>query len=321
MRFQLFRRPGVIALVDDDGNYLSTLGMLAPPEWGVELFTSPKSALKFVLNDAPILEEDLGRIKAIAQSQTAESADPVAERMLAYWRDNPQRFDRVCVVVSDFAMPAMTGLDLFRAMGSWAGGRILLTGFADETVAVKAFNEKLIDHFVPKNSKGTLMDDIERTVRRYCRLAHPRTQSIFREALDDKRFAALQVEDVASELRAIVDAQWPEYVVLDRPFGVLGLSFDGKPGWLQLETAASLSEAADVAADMGVAAPQVEEIRKGTILAAPELGLRTTSLTSPAKVLGTSQPLYAAVFEVDESLAACSYSHWLNQRAERAIRD
>ena len=47
---------------------------------------------------------------------------------------------------------ALDGLKVLETLVDWPGSRILLTGQADEQIAVKAFNSGLIDQFVPKQT-------------------------------------------------------------------------------------------------------------------------------------------------------------------------
>ncbi|MBS0357927.1 MAG: response regulator [Proteobacteria bacterium] len=64
---------------------------------------------------------------------------------------NPQRFSEVSVVVVDYAMPGMNGLDFCQRIQNSPVKKILLTGRADERTVLEAFNEGLIDRYIEKN--------------------------------------------------------------------------------------------------------------------------------------------------------------------------
>jgi CheY-like chemotaxis protein len=64
----------------------------------------------------------------------------------------PHRFDTASVVVVDYAMPEMNGLELCRRLAHLPLRKILLTGQADDQVAVDAFNDGLIDYFLSKSA-------------------------------------------------------------------------------------------------------------------------------------------------------------------------
>jgi CheY-like chemotaxis protein len=64
---------------------------------------------------------------------------------------NPKRFGEVSVVVVDYAMPGMVGLDFCRRINNTAIKKILLTGKADEKIATDAFNQGLIHRYIHKS--------------------------------------------------------------------------------------------------------------------------------------------------------------------------
>lgn len=64
---------------------------------------------------------------------------------------NAQRFSEISVVVIDYAMPGMDGLEFCRRIADTNIKKILLTGKADETLAIEAFNEGLIHRYIKKN--------------------------------------------------------------------------------------------------------------------------------------------------------------------------
>jgi len=66
---------------------------------------------------------------------------------------NPERFTTPSVVVVDYAMPSMNGLELCASLSNPYIKRILLTGQADTDIAIQAFNEGLIDQFISKKDQ------------------------------------------------------------------------------------------------------------------------------------------------------------------------
>jgi CheY-like chemotaxis protein len=64
----------------------------------------------------------------------------------------PERFTQVSVVVVDYAMPDMTGLEFCQQLKNPHIQKILLTGEADEEMAVQAFNQGLIHHYIRKQA-------------------------------------------------------------------------------------------------------------------------------------------------------------------------
>ncbi|KTD17561.1 response regulator [Legionella jordanis] len=64
---------------------------------------------------------------------------------------NPRRFSEISVVVVDYAMPSMDGIEFCRRIGNKNIKKILLTGQADEKLAIEAFNEGLIHRYIQKS--------------------------------------------------------------------------------------------------------------------------------------------------------------------------
>lgn len=64
---------------------------------------------------------------------------------------NPKRFSEISVVVVDYAMPGMDGIEFCRRIGNTNIKKILLTGQADEKLAIEAFNEGLIHRYIQKS--------------------------------------------------------------------------------------------------------------------------------------------------------------------------
>jgi CheY-like chemotaxis protein len=69
---------------------------------------------------------------------------------------NEHRFEQVSVVVVDYDMPEIDGLEFCRNLKNKAIKKILLTGKADEQTAVRAFNEKTIDRFIRKQDDDVM---------------------------------------------------------------------------------------------------------------------------------------------------------------------
>ena len=97
---------------------------------------------------------------------------------------NASRFNRFSVVVVDYEMPSMNGFEVCRQIDSPYIQKIVLTGEADEGLAIRAFNEGLIDHFIRKQS-NTLLEDLEFAIQAaqhkyFCKLTETITNAVTR---------------------------------------------------------------------------------------------------------------------------------------------
>jgi CheY-like chemotaxis protein len=324
MSFPLFHRPGTVAFLDDDPDYLEMLALVLPRNWHIRLFMRPSDCIAHLLQEPPFWEAD-----AWNQQQLIglwREGKPLIPQILAYWSRYTERYalTRVCVV--DFSMPGMDGLQVLSELADWPGARVLLTGQADEQVAVRAFNRGLIDQFIPKQTQDISRRLIE-AVERLLFTAHARHAQVWRSTLTPEQSALLRAPGVDHWLTACCAKHWVEHVVIGAPFGVLGMDAAGKITWLQLETRQGLQALAELAVVAGVPAAGVEQIRSGTHLADIELRQALSSSQPPALVEATAigeGDLLGALFPVEAPNGPDpdnSYSRWLARQPKRHVQE
>jgi CheY-like chemotaxis protein len=150
---------------------------------------------------------------------------------------NPSRFDAVSTVVVDYDMPEMTGLEFCQKIKSPHIQKILLTGAADEKIAVKAFNEGIINHYIRKQDP-TVFDQLEAYIslcqRRYFQSLHrPLIEFISAEpmgsAVDESLF-----QDFFNEF--IKENKLSEYYLMEGIGSYLCLNKKGEIGALIMYT-------------------------------------------------------------------------------------
>jgi CheY-like chemotaxis protein len=326
MTFPLFHRPGTVVFLDDDPDYLEMLGLVLPRQWHLLLFLRPPDCIAHLLQEPPFWEAD-----AWNQQQLIEhwrEGKPLIPQILGYWSKYTERYalSRVCVV--DYSMPGMDGLQALAELGDWPGARVLLTGQADEQVAVRAFNRGLIDQFIPKQTPDISRRLIE-AVQSLLFTSHARHAQTWRVTLTPEQNALLRVPAVADWLSTYCARNWVEHVAIGDPFGVLGMDAAGRIGWLQLETRDGLRALAELAEVAGVPAAGLQEIRAGLKLADVELRQALNSSAPvalvPAFAVGEGPTaLLGAQFPVEAPAGPDpnnSYSRWLARQPKRHVQD
>lgn len=323
MSFPLFHRPGTVVFLDDDPDYLEMLAMVLPRHWYVKLFMRPAECISYLQQEPPFWEAD-----AWNQQQLVErwrEGKPLIPQVLGYWSKYTERYalTRVCVV--DYSMPGMDGLQALAELVDWPGSRVLLTGQADEQVAVRAFNRGLIDQFIPKQTPDISRRLIE-AVDHLLATPHARHAQIWRATLKAEHNALLRQPEVARDLQAFVAKRWVEHVVLGEPFGVLGMDSAGRVGWLQLETREGLKAQAELAELEGMPAASLDDIRHGRKLANLELrqalGGKDALELSPAFQVGPDGAVLGALFAIDPAHSpdpSSSYTNWLARQDKRQV--
>jgi CheY-like chemotaxis protein len=119
MSFPLFQRPGAIAFLDDDPDYLEMLALVLPRHWHVRLFSRPQDCIDKLRAEPPAWEADAWQQQQMVDQWRA--GKPLVPQILQYWAQSTDRFalTRVCVV--DFSMPQKDGLQVLSEVADWSG--------------------------------------------------------------------------------------------------------------------------------------------------------------------------------------------------------
>lgn len=324
MSFPLFHRPGTIVFLDDDPDYLEMLALVLPRHWHVKLFMRPAECISYLQKEPPFWEADAwNQQQLITEWREGKALIP---QILAYWSKYTERYalTRVCVV--DYSMPGMDGLQALGQLMDWPGARVLLTGQADEQVAVRAFNRGLIDQFIAKQTPDISRRLID-AVQQLLATPNARHEQTWRVTLSPEQNALLRSAAATRDLNAFAAKHWIEYVVIGQPFGVLGMDSAGRVGWLQLETRDGLKSLAELAEIEGVAPLALDEIRTGRKLADLELrqalGRDGAPQLTAAFPIGQDDALIGALFAIDPPHSpdvVNSYASWLGRQEHRVVQ-
>ena len=326
MSFPLYKRPGGVIFLDDDPDYLQMLAEVMPAGWYVRVLMSPLTCIELLVAETALQEADAWQQQDIIKRW--RDGAPLISAILNYWQQGGStRFGLTEVCVVDYAMPAMSGLQVVGELKSWPGARVLLTGRVEEQLAISAFNRGLIDKFVPKQTPDLRLRLTE-AIGSLLERPHERHQQIWRATLSREQHAWLGDAALAAQLQALAEREgWIEHVVIGAPFGVLALDREGRASWLQLESEASLPDLADMARSAGWDSQAVQGIRAGLVLVDLEMGLSLGDAhqpqLQPTFTLGPKgHVLYAALFRLASwngvDRADC-HREFLAARDERAL--
>lgn len=328
MIFPLYRRPGAIVFLDDDPVYLDTLSLVMPEHWFVRLMLRPSVCIDMLLEEANFAELDLWRQQEIVNRWRDGMA--LIPQILKYWRDDAfARFSLAQVFVVDYSMPAMSGLQVLDVLKLWPGSRILLTGRADEQLAVSAFNRGLIDQFIPKQSPD-LRQRVTDAIQSLLHTPSARHDQTWRATLSREQNLLLSDEAIAAALENLAAKQgWVEHAAIGAPFGILALDGDARATWLQLEPADRLAELAEIAESQGWDEFTIAQVRSGQKLIDLELqlmlGADQKARPREAFTVGSGASLlYAALFDISEMFypkLADSYEQFLVRKGNRELQD
>ncbi len=322
MPFPLYHRPNALVFLDDDASYLETLALVIPQNWGVRLFTHVDDCLAHFQQQHTLWEADVWYHQELVNSWRA--GGQLVPQMLEYWLSNSHRYSLTQTCIVDFAMPAMTGLDFLKLLDTWPTNRVLLTGKADELVAVGAFNDGLISNYVPKQHPyiGKHLTSVLSNLHLKPMDLH---DGIWRSALKQEQYAVLQESTVKLELTTLArNRQWVEYVVVPAPFGILALDRHARAHWLQLELRNDLASMAELAESTGQPDAVVQKIREGSHLINTELlmalGSDEEAVTKTSFTIGSTQSLLGALFRIaPDKVYGKSYDEFIVSLPPRSV--
>lgn len=321
----LYQRSGSLLFLDDDLDYLEMLGMVLPAHLQIELYCRSSSFIDRMREEPARWEADAGA--HLLMIDRWRRGQPLIPQVLRYWASSAARYQLAQICIVDYALPGTDGLKVLNTLLDWPGARVLLTGQADEQIAIQAFNSGLIDQFIPKQASD-ISGRLLKALGMLSHAPHPRLNTLWRAALQPSQQSILQIPAVARELQAYALKNWIEYVVLGEPFGLLGLDASGNCHWLQLEPSNGLNDLAELASSAGLGFDVARAVSEGRLLPAVEihqqLGMRGPIRTAETFDVGDDGMLKAASFRLeadDLPQAIYPYHNFLEVQGSRKIQD
>lgn len=257
--------PTTVCFVDDNESFLSTIELEAPRAWTPKLFTNPHQALAY-LQTPPELPPLMDRCFSI-QRDSREAIIRLDFDLIEQEINHIGRFHRNSVVVVDYSMPSLNGLQLCERLTDPYLRRAMLTGVADEKQAVEAFNIGLLHQFLPKHagqSVAEIFDFVDRMQQQYFEQYSARLKDTL--AMDPPCF--LTDAGLARYIRRFLARnRLIEYYLAADPPGLLMLKSSGEIWRLVILEAQELAAQADYAAKYNAPADLVRLLRSGQRIA------------------------------------------------------
>lgn len=156
MLLPVYAHPTLTVLVDDSDSFLKSMSFQLDPMLASKTFHDTNSALDWLGQSARRDQVPL-HINFDTQNQAADQCNVALDLERIYRiSERRQRFATPSVLVVDYSMPQMNGLEFCEAVRHLPCKKILFTGAADEKIAVNAFNRGLIDRYIKKSDSAAL---------------------------------------------------------------------------------------------------------------------------------------------------------------------
>lgn len=153
--------PTTVVFVDDNHRFIDELLFNIDLNSNVsKTFSQAEKALAWFLDSALAADIDECFSSVIEQDehQPAKSNVSLDLTCLNSLINNRQNIHHPSVLVIDYDMPGMTGIELCKKIKNHPVKKVLITGQADHKIAVDAFNQGLIDRFILKGSDDFYSD-------------------------------------------------------------------------------------------------------------------------------------------------------------------
>lgn len=151
--------PTETVLVDDKLAFLNTLKLELGENIQTLAFTNPKEGLVYLKQKSPLADAFINQYVEESVDYSGQSLKKgrlITLSSLYKEVYNPARFKLTSVIVVDFAMPQMNGRDFALALKGTAYKILMLTGEADNDIAVELFNKGVIHKFILKGQENYL---------------------------------------------------------------------------------------------------------------------------------------------------------------------
>ena len=225
--------PTSVLLVDDNADFLRSMQLVLQSAFECFAFRRPAEAISFVRAESPLLTELQPPVGLEADSDMEHIRDPEARSVhlrvsrLPRLFANKSRFARTSVLVTDYVMPEISGLQMLESIRDLPMRKVLLSGLDDDDLGRRAVETGLVDAFYPKHHPH-LHDNLAELIKTlqfnfFLGVTRPFQSAL---ATGDARFlnekAFRQVFN-----RFVAERNIIEHCVLMQPPGILGLNENG----------------------------------------------------------------------------------------------
>jgi CheY-like chemotaxis protein len=269
MTLPIYQHPTMTVLVDDSPSFLHSLRFQLGSAFPSIGFSDTGAAIAWLRQHGAAPAALAGLLSPSVDTYTfAPQPCNIAlhvEQVCAL-RRHAQRFMTPSVLVVDYSMPGMNGLDFCEAVRDLPCRKILLTGAADERVAIEAFNRGLIDRYVRKSDAHALdrlETDLTQLQEGYFLDQSEALRMLL--ALHDYGFVNdPAISNLVRELGAC--HKIVEHYLFKTPPGFLMYDRDARPWLLAVETEHSMNAQYEIALDGGAPPSLLEALAQRRVV-------------------------------------------------------
>lgn len=259
--------PTTLLVLDDDAYYVESFKFHFGDQFPCVAYTQPEKAIEHLTSQDKArprfdrLQDQTSSPVDAAVSDERRSCQHV-RRVMA----DANRFRRVSVLVVDYDMPAMSGLQVCRAIRHLPVRKLLLTGKAGLDVAISAFNEGVIDTFLTKHDPD-IQSTLPRQVLRLQDEYFKATTELLGTTLSRGEAPFLTDAGILETLASVMKGRRiVEHYVVDKPPGVVLVDQNGAAMVFVVMDGESLKSHWEVAKENGAPAELLQLLASTRVL-------------------------------------------------------
>ena len=252
-----FYHPSTAIFVDDQQGFLTALKYRLSPTLPVVFFNNPLKALESIENYPSFQEGKLRHLfkvddqlpELIQDGSDTDTYIGLKLDEICQIANDANRFHEQSVVIVDYMMPNLDGINFCKRLKNHPIKKIMLTGSNDHSMAIQAFNEGIIDYFLVKDGPN-LIEQLDHAIDKmqksyFSSLMENRLGDVFETIIPFfKNIAIVQFyEKLMKELNAV------EFYLLDRLGSLLFITYEGTPITLVISTEQVIESYASIAED------------------------------------------------------------------------
>lgn len=258
-----FYHPIKVIFLDDSRSFLDALDLEFGTQLNMLTITNPDTVIQTIDNHSQNITKSV--FKLMNDVDTDTTTDRVigfeVSNMLSLIYDK-KRFDHVAILVVDYEMPDINGIEFCQKLKERKIFRIMLTAEADKDTAIKAFNNGLIDKFILKTNEELYSEitfAVQELTQRYFKeisssIINGHTGSIG-TLFGNESYLQLFAE-IVSKVQPV------EYYLVDNSGSFVFLDKDANPTWLIVRHNKELDEQVELLQGYDVPYQIIESVAK-----------------------------------------------------------
>ena len=254
--------PSTVVILDDDELFLNSVPKILDNHTIYQLFSSPQQAYDFLEKSSAKTFFDNQNYSLSYEAVDGVSIDVDIDALHKKIYD-ADRAAVVSVIISDYSMPEMNGVEFFKKIQHLGAKKILLTGIADEATAIEAFNNGIIDKFIRKsdaNADKLINQFVEEMGVKYF---HDELQNILDVLKTVNNYPYFDEKVSALFFEKIKENNIVECYLLNEEGDFLLLDADGKEFIFIVKSQNDLNSYIDIADDSDAPEDTVRELKDG----------------------------------------------------------